>query len=317
MLPNALKAPAKRTAFGDISNTRALNSIAQDDSALASKKNIELVKPALNPKPSALLRPAQRPLTASSALAPAQFTTTHTNVIDPVSASIAAKIESKPLAPLPKRAASKRATTIFKDEEVEGAPVAPVHQALGPRQHKSQPELKQEQKVIRRTQSKIVGNSYNNSFEATLPAESLYEDAQEQHFAESDETSYSGMEDELKEPQQTIIESAFDLQERALPPTPRAEPEEYWEDEEEEVYDDQGYTTAHSYRSRGDNTTGGATTVLLPKITNKVKQELAAAKEMVEGARTMEEIEDEAWDTSMVAEYGDEIFAYMRELEVS
>jgi hypothetical protein len=96
-----------------------------------------------------------------------------------------------------------------------------------------------------------------------------------------------------------------------------SEPEEYWEEEEEEVYDDQGYTTAHSYRSRGDNTTGGATTVLFPKVTNKAKKELEAAKEIVENARTAEDIEDELWDTSMVAEYGDEIFAYMRELEVS
>ena len=32
--------------------------------------------------------------------------------------------------------------------------------------------------------------------------------------------------------------------------------------------------------------------------------------------QTEEELEEEAWDVSMVAEYGDEIFAYMRELEV-
>lgn len=48
-----------------------------------------------------------------------------------------------------------------------------------------------------------------------------------------------------------------------------------------------------------------------------MKKEIAAATELVESSRTQEEIEDEAWDTSMVAEYGDEIFAYMRELEVS
>jgi hypothetical protein len=114
------------------------------------------------------------------------------------------------------------------------------------------------------------------------------------------------------------IQREIDREERRLPPLPLvSEPEEYWEEEEEEVYDEQGYTTAHSYRSRGDNTTGGATTVLFPKVTNKVKKELAIAKEIVESSRTLEEIEDEAWDTSMVAEYGDEIFSYMRELEVS
>ena len=96
-----------------------------------------------------------------------------------------------------------------------------------------------------------------------------------------------------------------------------SEPEEYWDDEEyEENYDEEGYMTARSFKSRGDNTTGGATTILFPKVTNKVKKELAAAKELVENNRTADEIEDEAWDMSMVAEYGDEIFQYMKELEV-
>ncbi|KUJ10048.1 uncharacterized protein LY89DRAFT_723858 [Mollisia scopiformis] len=320
MLPNAMKAPAKRTAFGDVSNTsRMLHSTSHDDSAIASKKNLDLPKPVLNNKPSALLRPAQRPLTASSAHFPAPFSAVDTIASDPISASIAAKIslvESKPLAPPPKRAMSKRNTAIYKDTEVESVPVAPVHQSLGPRHHKSQPELKQEKHIIRRTQSKIVETNYANSLEATYPSDPIYEDAQEQQFTNINESSDSSTEEEKKQPQETIAESAFDLQQRALPPTPRAEPEEYWEDEEEEVYDEQGYTTAHSYRSRGDNTTGGATTVLFPKVTNKAKKELAAAKEMVESARTIEDIEDEAWDTSMVAEYGDEIFAYMRELEI-
>lgn len=95
----------------------------------------------------------------------------------------------------------------------------------------------------------------------------------------------------------------------ALPET-----EEYWDDEEN--VEDDGYVTAHSYRSRGENTTGGATTLLFPQVTRQVKKELAAAKQLVEASRTQEEIDDECFDTSMVAEYGDEIFEYMKELEV-
>lgn len=96
-----------------------------------------------------------------------------------------------------------------------------------------------------------------------------------------------------------------------------SEPEEYWDEEEdEENYDEDGYVTARSYKSRGENTTGGATTILFPKLTNKAKKELQAAKDLVEASRTNDEIEDESWDMSMVAEYGDEIFSYMRELEV-
>ena len=51
-------------------------------------------------------------------------------------------------------------------------------------------------------------------------------------------------------------------------------------------------------------------------MNQKVKRELAAAKELIESTRTNEDIDDESWDTTMVAEYGEEIFQYMKELEV-
>ena len=95
-----------------------------------------------------------------------------------------------------------------------------------------------------------------------------------------------------------------------------SEPEEYWDDEGEENYDEEGYATARSFKSRGENTTGGATTVLFPKFNQRTRKEIAAAKELVEGSKTVEELEDEAWDTTMVAEYGEEIFQYMKDLEV-
>lgn len=97
---------------------------------------------------------------------------------------------------------------------------------------------------------------------------------------------------------------------------PVSEPEEYWDDEGEENYDEEGYVTARSFKSRGENTTGGATTVLFPKVNQKTRKEIAAAKELIEGSKTAEELEDEAWDTTMVAEYGEEIFQYMKDLEV-
>ena len=96
-------------------------------------------------------------------------------------------------------------------------------------------------------------------------------------------------------------------------PTP--EPEEHWEEEYEETYDGEGYVTARSFRSHGDDTTGGATTTLIPRFTQKVLREIEAARQHVEVNRTEEDIEDESFDTSMVAEYGDEIFGYMQELE--
>jgi len=99
---------------------------------------------------------------------------------------------------------------------------------------------------------------------------------------------------------------------------PVSELEGYWEEEGyDEQYDEEGYTTARSLRSKGDYTTGGTTVVLAPRITAKVEQELAEARDVMFQVKSANEQEDdESWDTSMVAEYGDEIFDYMRKLEV-
>lgn len=90
--------------------------------------------------------------------------------------------------------------------------------------------------------------------------------------------------------------------------------EQFYDIDEEEYYADEGYTTARSFGLRGDST-GGVTTILAPKYTESIQSELEAAKSYVEATRPPEDIEDEQWDTSMVAEYGDEIFGYMREME--
>ena len=121
------------------------------------------------------------------------------------------------------------------------------------------------------------------------------------------------------EPKQAIgtqhTKVAADQSSKAVLP-PVSEPEEYWDEEVGEAYEEDGYVTARSFKSRADTTTGNATTVLFPKMTQKVRKEIAAAKELIENSKTVEELEDEAWDTTMVAEYGDEIFTYMREQEV-
>ena len=91
-------------------------------------------------------------------------------------------------------------------------------------------------------------------------------------------------------------------------------PEHFYDIDEEEYGYEDGYTTAKSFGLYGEST-GGITTVLVPKVTDNVKAEIQAAKEYVETTRPVEDIEDEQWDTSMVAEYGDEIFDYMRDLE--
>lgn len=90
---------------------------------------------------------------------------------------------------------------------------------------------------------------------------------------------------------------------------------EYYDSEYENATYEGDYTSRKSLGMVSD-TTGGVTIVLAPKYTAKIRQEIAAAKDFVDANRTQEDIEDDHWDTSMVAEYGDEIFDYMRSLEV-
>ncbi|SMR47666.1 unnamed protein product [Zymoseptoria tritici ST99CH_3D1] len=91
--------------------------------------------------------------------------------------------------------------------------------------------------------------------------------------------------------------------------------DKYMDFEEEEEPADPEYETSTSF---GNITTdfNTVTQVLNPNPDNKAaRKEIAEAANYVNATRTAEDIEDEKWDTSMVAEYGDEIFEYMREVE--
>ncbi|TVY47382.1 G2/mitotic-specific cyclin [Lachnellula occidentalis] len=338
-----LKAAAKRTAFGDVSNTAKSLATIHDDSVLPGKSvHSDFVKPLVpQDKPAAFLRPAQRPLNVAPIKGPLNITSSTMSEPVPVpAASKAPPAEPRqPNTQLPaiRRTQSKKLTSIYKDSSTENeqqprppvnlntrpevAPIPPVQQALEPRQHKSQPQLKTDpQPVIRKTQSKYFdAQPLPEESEKFSPTEAIYETAREDQATTSGDAyeSYRMVNQGKEEEPVHAAEEVLDRQHRQIPaPSVSEEPEEYWEDEEEEIYDEQGYTTAHSYRSKGDNTTGGATTVLFPKVTNKAKKEIAAATEVFLSTRTQEDIEEDEWDTSMVTEYGDEIFAYMRELEI-
>lgn len=354
-----LKGGAKRAVFGDVSNTaRVLNNAHDDLSTLGKNNGSENIKPSLPEKVNVLNRPAQRPLSTvvKNFLGHNSSNQSASTIISNNKPSQSVTVQplpsSNPSQSTRPRAFSKRATAIYKDENVaeseeisqpgplqsvpiNSIPLPPVGSTLlGPRQHRSQPQLKVDQPILRRTQSRYIANPVSVSAKDIVPTSVVQkteaEQAQEkaiQQETELQECAYLPQEapaqlEHNSGPVDTnlIIQrsESFEHEERELPPLPLvSEAEEYWEEEEEEVYDEQGYTTAHSYRSRGDNTTGGATTVMIPKVSSNVERELAAAKMIVEGSRTREDIEDDAWDTSMVAEYGEEIFGYMRELEVS
>ncbi|GJC88173.1 G2/mitotic-specific cyclin-4 [Colletotrichum liriopes] len=323
-----LQAAAKRTAFGDVSNTAKNLSALPTDQLPGKGKGADFAynkENAANGK-DGFSRPAQRATALSSKNGPVatEWKQPRTSVRSD------SQTQNKQVA---KRASAAQLyeSRPSKSKYVAQDPIAPAESASSkqPRHHKSQPQLKKEPAahVLRRTQSKLSTASTQPAAatEAWKPmdevTEAAYEDAvehigDEQYHGPYHRRSLDATDEESE------LQKAIALLEGMLRNIPWSSslnqwPEEYWdEEEEEELYDDQGYTTAHSYRSRGDLTAGGATTVLAPKITDKVEQELETARAIVESTRTQEEVDDEVWDVCMVAEYGDDIFEYMRELEM-
>ena len=232
------------------------------------------------------------------------------------------------------------------------APIGPVHREHQARSQPRQPDNTQETQLkLTRKQSKYLSiqEPQESALAPSLPqasseeapvlrSDGIYIDDQgqvrlyeytdpvepvevvkpiEQQNSSAGETQDHGLRTNLS--QLVDAQLATTKAEQVVRPTlsNASEPEEYWDDEGDENYDEEGYVTARSFKSRGDNTTGGATTVLFPKLNQKAKKEIAAAKDLIEGLKTQEELEDEAWDTTMVAEYGEEIFGYMKDLEVT
>ena len=346
--------PPKRAAFADVSNTVRTNAAAKDDMILQQKVTVEKVAmkgskesaqeqvpPTLQmAKSAALLRPAQRPLSAAiqKSVLP---------LFNEPFASLASKClaEQSGDANIGKPIA-KRQTTGFKEAEIVGletrttAMVPSVHQSLAATIEKPllacEESLKEGVANEKATHGVSVAHqvlqkpdpppttedheppSYSETFDGILPP--VYSDLQLQASILEQVDSIRPKSDEIEEFLPALESQIKDLDPildiKAIPSVIH-EIDEYWDDEDdEEYYDAEGYTTARSFRSKGDNTTGGMTIVLAPKVTARVDRELAAARVFVESTRTEEDIDDEAWDTTMVAEYGEEIFQYMRELEV-
>ncbi|CAO2651999.1 Nn.00g002820.m01.CDS01 [Neocucurbitaria sp. VM-36] len=304
-------AASKRTVFADVSNTTR-QAVAKDDMQVPSKKkNIDILKePAIVSvkelaKPNALLRPAQRPLTNITSQANAS------NGTDSVASSIPKHVTldiDQPAANIRKILSKK--STVFKEPHVESIPEATTAPAPSRQPVSSQPP------------------SFPNEDRASAPAQEPSpvsnevapeprEDKVDAKYIENSvepEEKYEYL-DALEE-QARVLEQVRNEELAKTNGLHNLDQEEYWdEDEEEEYYDADGYTTARSLRSRGDNTTGGVTLVLAPRVTAKTQRELEAARLYVEANRSAEDVEDEQWDTSMVAEYGDEIFEYMHSLE--
>jgi G2/mitotic-specific cyclin 3/4 len=303
-------AAAKRTVFADVSNTTR-QPTAKDDIQVLGKKNAGILKdPTVVSvkelaKPGALLRPAQRPL--ANITSTANVTTVTESVASAFPKHVAHDASQQQATNI-RKIISKKSTAVFKEVSSDVVPDAATIAPVPSRQPlTSQPSsFPKEDRASALTQEPA----------ATIPEavavveEKGYFDTEHVASHTESEEKYEYL-DALEE-QARVIE-----QERNEEIAKSLDREEYWdeEDEEEEYYDFDGHTTVRSFRSRGDNTTGGVTQVLAPRITAKTQRELDAARQYIEANRSAEDIEDEQWDTSMVAEYGDEIFEYMHALE--
>jgi len=305
-----IKAPAaKRTVFADVSNTNR-QAVSKDDIQVLGKKdnNIQKDSAAVSvkelAKPGALLRPAQRPL------ANVTSKTNVTVVNDAVASALPKHVTqdaSQQTTNIRKILTKQKSTAVFREPEpesiIDNAAFAPVpsRQPLSA-QPSSFP-------AVDRAQAPAQAPTATLSQAVVVAQGQGYFDAQ--HVTSDAELEEKDEYVNALEEQARVIE-----QERNDEIAQSLDREQYWDEEDEEdYYEGDGYTTARSLRSRGDNTTGGVTIVLAPRVTTKTQRELDAARIFVESTRTAEDVEDEQWDTSMVAEYGDEIFEYMHALE--
>lgn len=339
------RGPAKRAAFGDVTNMSRPSAGTRDDGKVGLKAQPSLVS-VLGPigenlnKENAsygkdsLARPAQRPAALGNKIKP--LSDSHS--IPPLKSAFNAP---RALAQQDHNAASNVPHSRSIKEEQHPLPAIPqstttARSTMQPRHYKSQPQLKPQQPPLRRTQSKFLEKIDHDS-SLDIPEEPELEEllvpALEQasgHTVYFDTGPYhidSESQPQAHEVEPMPLATNAPAAAEARPSTGHSykessypalsEPEE-WDEEEDEEYDDQdqAYTTAHSFRSRDYNTVG-ATTVLAPRVTARIQRELDEARIEVEESSIAEDFEDEAWDVSMVAEYGDEIFEYLRELEAS
>ncbi|KAL2829242.1 cyclin-like protein [Aspergillus cavernicola] len=328
----------RRAAFGDVSNTANLVHGHREDAPLAGKKPIKVLEKTsliAERKPAVLSQPAQRPVPMSS------LKGLLNNAANPKPLDSAKQTAGQQQTSNARKTLNKRAT-VFKDQ------LEPLTESKELASKESKPEPKEGNNKgyakhipAEPAQQDDVKEAVASDEDSESQLGRLEEPSLVKSEADEGENDSSELEGDDCQVQVVVEKTAKSCKPHAAgetyAPNPsskvsrkstavsrishdylphQSEPEEYWDDEDEENEEDDGYVTARSYRSRGENTTGGATTLLFPRYNQQVKRELALAKQIVEATRTAEDIEDDYCDTSMVAEYSEEIFEYMREQEI-
>jgi G2/mitotic-specific cyclin 3/4 len=303
--------------FADVSNT-SRQPIAKDDMSVAGRKKDAIVLKDTATvstkeleKPGALLRPAQRPLTNITLKSNASNDSRSTAT----AASKHVVITTAQQTINSRTTLSKKTTTICHEPRVNIVPESTTALVANHRSLSSQttsfPKEDRAPAPVER-----AGKPLSKESGAVRPVEIDVKAKQIEALAPKQAKDVRVEVEEKHEYLDALEEQARVIEQERHDELAKLDNEEYWdEDEEQEYYDADGYTTARSLRSRSDNTTGGVTLILAPKMTAKTQRELEAAKQFVELNRSPEDVEDEQWDTSMVAEYGEEIFEYMHALE--
>lgn len=348
------KPVARRTVFADLSNTTRANQTVKDDSVIATTKSalssLKETFPTDSSKPTApLARPPQRPLSVSSIrgiwnnLAGVNTYSKQTNAgvradLDPVakprlkkSNAVLRDASGGPTGQLHEYNHHARPTLLDSVQEVE---IPRVVQSTEEKFLQRQSEKGEAVPV--KTQSSVYIHQLPpipivSEYVEVLPENASLPEpcttfppslSQQQSYNASvkyvEATSRSSLQSEPQVGfQKQTLEQISELDQTVIPALPPSEFAESWEEEcYEERYEEEGYSTARSLKSKGENT-GQTTIVIAPRMTAEVERELAAAALFMQDTLANDDIEEEEmWDTSMVAEYSEDIFSYMRTLEV-
>jgi hypothetical protein len=283
--------PNTRRAFGgDLSNVKAIC----DDSALPGKPIVQ----ATDKKP-AFAQPAQRPLSMSGVK------------------GLLNNVTSKPVNPAGKASTTatmnniKRTNVVFRDQlepVVETEPSKEVTTTTQPARHTERPHGKQT------AQSHVEKDDEDDEQE-------YFDILSEDSATEPQTSEVNRPESEMLPKKAETVKAAPAAANVGKPRVRSARPRRNSYDESSdypagsEVEDSEDEET-RAYRFRGENTTGSTTTMIYPRATAAMKREILQAQSFVEANQTEEEIEEDFYDPSMVAEYSTEIFEYLREKEV-
>lgn len=284
---------ARKEVLGKANANAKVAQVAKDDSALDKKAVTGATN--INKPAAALARPATRP-TQSKSLTSQVSVSSNIKTLAAATTVAALPQVAEVAAEIPRKLVIKKSTKVFKDaqpETVDTKDTAIVPSVQAPPQtnalvngHGGVPVQHQE---------------VHKTLTIPLKAPSLPSNVPAGFASEQEYLLY--LDAEAKRSRMAVA-----------PYVPGMPTQAEYYDEEEQYYYEDGVTTHRSFGLHGEST-GGLTIVLAPGFSDRDLVEIANAKAYVDTIRTPEDREDEEWDISMVSEYSEDIFLYMKDLE--